>query len=394
MRTTPLFVCCCIYCCADNGSEGSNSCIQLSATTMQFSYSMPDPCPAGTHLLTMRSAVPASGLFAFANSLTTSQYWVGGFQSYTASNKNRGWAWVDGTDATNNLNCGTINPDSTGCALWNAGEPSGSTPTETHAADFVRRIGNSGSSRLADNSGANDYNYMCEYEISTQCPPGWVFYKDDGTEGYDSCVYLATSGAQWSSANTACNGLGSGAHLLTVNSALGSSKLLAFASSLYHLSGSFAYIGCFQQPFATQRGRDWYWVDNTDNSNLNCGTGAGAEGCNLWNTGEPSDGGSSTESHAEDYCAVNSAFFPTATRIVTNRLVDASGSSPFAYLCEVSSCWAVSLGFFCNCDNSVPESTRGAETSCVYLLRQQHARKAAASVECRRREPARAISPE
>ena len=141
--------------------------------------------------------------------------------------------------------------------------------------------------------------YRCirilQYEVSNACPPGWIFYKDDGTEGYDSCVHVSTAtAASWNAANSSCSALGSGAHLLTINSAFTASRLLAFASSLHNFGGSFAYIGCFQLSNATQRGRDWYWVDNTDNSNLNCGTGAGAEGCNLWNTGEPNDSGSTS----------------------------------------------------------------------------------------------------
>ncbi len=133
-----------------------------------------------------------------------------------------------------------------------------------------------------------------QYEVSHACPAGWVFYKDDGTEGYDSCVYFSsTAASSWSNANSSCATLAANSHLLTIG-AVGTSKLLAFASSLFHSPGSFAFVGCYQQSSAMLRGRSWSWVDSTDSSNLNCGTGIGAEGCSLWNATEPNDGGGSS----------------------------------------------------------------------------------------------------
>jgi hypothetical protein len=99
----------------DNGSEGQHSCLKLSSTTHNFAASRVDPCPVGSHLLTLKGSNPLSGLFAFANTLTVDEYWLGAFQSYTATNRNRGWTWVDGTDAAN-LNCGEV--DTLGCNLW------------------------------------------------------------------------------------------------------------------------------------------------------------------------------------------------------------------------------------------------------------------------------------
>ena len=178
------------------------------------------------------------------------------------------------------------------CNIWYANDPDDDGgPGETHIADFARRTGGV----LADRHAAyGPIRFMCEYEVSYACPAGWIFYKDDGTEGYDSCVYVSpAAAASWNAANSSCSALGSGAHLLTINSALGASSLLTFATTLSNGAGNFLYAGCFQLSDASERGRDWYWVDNTDNTNLNCGTGAGAEGCNLWGSMEPSDGGTS-----------------------------------------------------------------------------------------------------
>ena len=44
---------------------------------------------------------------------------------------------------------------------------------------------------------------------------------------------------------------------------------------------------CSQSGGASQRAAGWSWVDGTSAANLNCGSGAGGDGCGLWNTGEP-----------------------------------------------------------------------------------------------------------
>ena len=44
---------------------------------------------------------------------------------------------------------------------------------------------------------------------------------------------------------------------------------------------------CSQSSGASQRAAGWSWVDGTSAANLNCGSGAGGDGCGLWNTGEP-----------------------------------------------------------------------------------------------------------
>ena len=84
---------------------------------------------------------------------------------------------------------------------------------------------------------------VCETEVSPRCPYGWAYYADaDGSEGTDSCVYISPSTvSSWSAANSSCPG---GSHLLTVKSAISTSGLLPFATSLYHGSGQRVYIGC------------------------------------------------------------------------------------------------------------------------------------------------------
>jgi hypothetical protein len=84
---------------------------------------------------------------------------------------------------------------------------------------------------------------ICETEVSPLCPYGWAYYADaDASEGTDSCLYISPSAAtSWSAANSSCPG---GSHLLTVKSAVTTSGLLPFASSLFHGAGLKVYIGC------------------------------------------------------------------------------------------------------------------------------------------------------
>lgn len=123
---------------------------------------------------------------------------------------------------------------------------------------------------------------VCEYEVSYRCPYGWTYYRDDGSEGWDSCVLMSSSNAtSWAVANSSCP---AGSHLLTIGSSLSSTGLTAFASSLYNNAGQYVYIGCSQNSSASSAGSGWSWVDSTNSSYLNCGGGIG---CYLWNSSQP-----------------------------------------------------------------------------------------------------------
>jgi hypothetical protein len=124
---------------------------------------------------------------------------------------------------------------------------------------------------------------ICEMEVSSKCERGWTFYKDSGTEGADSCLYVSSYRvSSWAEANASCP---SGSHLLTISSSSNSTGLSVFAGSLFRTS--FAYIGCYQSPSATQRAQGWSWVDGTPAANLNCGSGSGGGGCGVWGADEP-----------------------------------------------------------------------------------------------------------
>ena len=129
--------------------------------------------------------------------------------------------------------------------------------------------------------------YLCEMEASSKCPTGWAYYRDDGSEGADSCLQISSFVVStWAQASISCTSTAvPSAHLLTVKSSTTSSGILAFATSLF--SGNAFFIGCSQSSGATQRAAGWSWVDSTSASNLNCGTGNGAEGCGIWDTNEP-----------------------------------------------------------------------------------------------------------
>lgn len=113
------------------------------------------------------------------------------------------------------------------------------------------------------------------------CPTGWTLFANDGVEGHDSCIKLFTTGLAYTAANTACGT--HGGHLITYMNT-GQGGLSATAAGL--ASGTFT-IGCSQTASATTRGTAWTWIDGTDAANINCGTGLGAQGCNLWGTGYP-----------------------------------------------------------------------------------------------------------
>ena len=121
---------------------------------------------------------------------------------------------------------------------------------------------------------------VCETEVAPAvCPDGWAFYlDDDGSEGVDSCVKISDQTApSWDLANASCP---AGSHLLTVRGFSTSLGLLAFVSSLTNSSGAPVYVGCEQAPGG---GSGWRWLDDTDASNLNCGS----DGCGLWLSSYP-----------------------------------------------------------------------------------------------------------
>ncbi len=103
-----------------DGSEGAQSCVWVSTAVAESWADASTSCPSGGHLLTVKSSVPRSGLFAFAAALVQGNTWmyIGCSQSSTASQRGSGWTWVDGTDASN-LVCG----DGMGCGLWALNEP-------------------------------------------------------------------------------------------------------------------------------------------------------------------------------------------------------------------------------------------------------------------------------
>ena len=108
-----------------DGSELSDSCLQSTSTFSSWTAASVG-CPAGSHMLSIRaSSLPSTGLHRFVETdvHTTGEGYAGASQSSLATVRNRGWAWVDGTDASN-LNCGTANQ--LGCGVWslhNGGEP-------------------------------------------------------------------------------------------------------------------------------------------------------------------------------------------------------------------------------------------------------------------------------
>lgn len=116
------------------------------------------------------------------------------------------------------------------------------------------------------------------------CPSGWTLFSDDGVEGHDSCIKAVTSATTFSSATSACSSLSAGAHLVTFLNTQPTG--LPEAASTLGTSSPF-WVGCSQSSTASLRGVGWMWVDGTDGGNINCGTGLGGDGCNLWDSGYP-----------------------------------------------------------------------------------------------------------
>ncbi len=107
-----------------DGSETSDSCLQFVSGLATWSEAVA-ACPTGSHMLTLRSSDKSSstGLHNFTVTnlhSTNSPAWLGMSQSSLASFRNRDWAWIDGTDASN-LNCGTTNE--VNCGAWATSQP-------------------------------------------------------------------------------------------------------------------------------------------------------------------------------------------------------------------------------------------------------------------------------
>ncbi len=99
-----------------DGSEGQASCLKVTGSnTYPWGTAMLS-CPMNSHLLTIAGASMSTGLFAFSRNVSASNFWVGASQSSLSIAMNRGWAWIDGTSATVNLNCDAA--ASGPCGLW------------------------------------------------------------------------------------------------------------------------------------------------------------------------------------------------------------------------------------------------------------------------------------
>lgn len=107
---------------ADDGSEGTDSCVHVSTYVVSNWTMASQSCPAGSHLLTVKASRP-SALLTFVNSLYGSQAsaFIGCSQSSLSTQSAAGWSWIDGTSASN-LNCGAGSGCS-GCGAWGIGEP-------------------------------------------------------------------------------------------------------------------------------------------------------------------------------------------------------------------------------------------------------------------------------
>ena len=99
----------------DDGSEGEDSCVQLSTFSVASYDEAAALCPAGSHLLTVSGNSDDSMLLKYASSLYEGgSFFVGCQQAPNSQEPFQDWGWVDGTSAAN-LNCGEP-----GCGLWPA----------------------------------------------------------------------------------------------------------------------------------------------------------------------------------------------------------------------------------------------------------------------------------
>lgn len=155
----------------------------------------------------------------------------------------------------------------------------GNNPTELHAEDYCL-AGSTLFINDATGTISGSAASLCEQEIGSLCPPGWLYYKDDGTEGTDSCIQrYPVVGGNW---NRAMCGFGS--HLVTFR---GSSKTSGLSALVTASGTGSSWLGCVQSGSSSQVARGWTWVDGTPADNLNCGTETGGSGCGLWSASEP-----------------------------------------------------------------------------------------------------------
>lgn len=106
----------------DDGSEGHDSCLQVSVYTVSSWSQANSSCPTGSHLLTVESTGSelSSKLLRFASSLFyAGPAYIGCYQLSTATTPGSNWNWID-TTSPSNINCGS---GMNGCGLWGSGEP-------------------------------------------------------------------------------------------------------------------------------------------------------------------------------------------------------------------------------------------------------------------------------
>ena len=135
-----------------------------------------------------------------------------------------------------------------------------------------------------------------------------MYYRDDGTEGRDSCFKVYSLVSAYPDAVQVCANAAAGAHLITFRGFTKSKGLFYSVLSTIQGRTNKLWAGCTQLSPAITRSQGWSWVDGTPSNNLNCG---GLFPCDtyLWQLGAPDDDGcGGTESGCENYCAISSAF--------------------------------------------------------------------------------------
>ena len=123
------------------------------------------------------------------------------------------------------------------------------------------------------------------------CPVGWRLYVDtSGFEGRDVCLLLAPTPMFWNDANTYCQNVAPGGQLLTSAQqtaiSVTGTDIMSIATSMLqpHCASGYtlAWIGG-QTTVAGTSPVNWYWVDGTPATNVNCGS----KGCNMWAWNQP-----------------------------------------------------------------------------------------------------------
>lgn len=113
---------------------------------------------------------------------------------------------------------------------------------------------------------------LCNCYTTGQCPTGWTYYHDDGTEGHDSCLIYNSFPLNFTNAVSWCP---SGTHLATINAPnAGVSRLYGTLLGLseYYLNQQSSWIGCSQAWAQPYKNFGWRWIDSTSNGNLYNGT--------------------------------------------------------------------------------------------------------------------------